>query len=475
MINLGLQRISLLLQPLFQAHPALPWKAIHIAGTNGKGSVAALLSTCLSQPRSSRRCRVGRFTSPHTVDRWDCITLDQRVVNRESFLAAERRVQARNVEAGIGASEFEVLTATAFELFTDHGMDVAVVECGLGGRLDATNVLRSQDVLVSVLTKVGLDHVEFLGDTLPKVAAQKTGIFKSGVPVVVDPSNPPEVMEVVQQRLKQLRLESEGRPQNVSGVGPSVLPERYKSLLEGGQFLDLGLATHQRQNVVTALTAYDVAVQRLSEGRPTDVEGTDHVENVVKRLPDLVRAAQASLPGRLQWLSLPKHLSPFDTTKQVLLDGAHNPQSAEGLAEYVSTHLRSPTRIVTWVLAVKKEKDVRSLLSILLRPSDNVVTCSFGPVDGMPWVQSTPAAELAEIAREFVTSGKVEVGRPTRETGGQSEGDVAAAIKRAVEIAGDGKIGIAGSLYLVGDVLRLVRDGEAAAAADADAAAGGGE
>ncbi|KAK5256123.1 folylpolyglutamate synthase, partial [Exophiala xenobiotica] len=217
MIKLGLQRISALLNPLFTTYPnTLPWKAIHIAGTNGKGSIASLISTFLSNSGYS----VGRFTSPHLIDRWDCITLNQRVVERERFLAAEAKVRQRSESDNVGASEFELLTATAFELFTDAKVDVAVVECGLGGRLDATNVLRQGDVLVSVLAKVGLDHTEFLGDTVEKVAREKTGIFKAGVPVVVDGSNTPEVLDVVRERMAALGS-SEG--------GPFVLDEQQSS------------------------------------------------------------------------------------------------------------------------------------------------------------------------------------------------------------------------------------------------------
>ena len=112
----------------------------------------------------------------------------------------ERRFKERSVTEGIGASEFEILTASAFQLFTDAEVDVAVVECGMGGGKDATNVLRNGDVVVSVVTKVGLDHVEFLGGTIGEIAREKVGIFKGGESaVVVDGSNEKEVLEVVEE------------------------------------------------------------------------------------------------------------------------------------------------------------------------------------------------------------------------------------------------------------------------------------
>lgn len=451
MINLGLQRVSHLVQPLFTAHLTLPWKAIHIAGTNGKGSIAALISTFLSSSGYS----VGRFTSPHLIDRWDCITLNQRVVERERFLAVERKFKQRSVAEGLGASDFEILTVTAFELFTDEGVNVAVVECGLGGRLDATNVLRQQDVLVSVLAKVGLDHTAFLGDTVEKVAGEKVGIFKPGVPVVVDESNLASVLEVVRVKLQEEGWDGRGED------GVFVLPEQQRSVLEE-MLKQSGLATHQRQNLLTAFTAYYLAEQRLALTTSTS-STSGNASRLMRNLPSLIDQAQASLQGRLEWLALPATLIPPTHRTQVpykaLLDGAHNPQSALALAEYVNKHLRAdPLVPVTWILAAKNDKDVRSILSILLRPSDQVVTCSFGPVDGMSWVKSMDAAELLNVAKVF-TGAKVEAAEG---------GSVRAAIGRAVELAEEvrGPVCLAGSLYLAGDVLRLVREVEGVSVVD---------
>ncbi|KAI1617042.1 folylpolyglutamate synthase [Exophiala viscosa] len=456
MITLGLQRITHLLQPLFTSHPnGLPWKAIHIAGTNGKGSIAALVSTFLSQSGY----RVGRFTSPHLIDRWDCITLDQRLVERERFLEVESRVKRRNQGPDGAASEFEILTATAFELFTDAGVDVAVVECGLGGRLDATNVLRREDVLVSVLAKVGLDHVDFLGSTIEQIAREKVGIFKLGVPVVVDLSNDPSVLAVVQERRRE-----------IGGAGGRhyLKDKEEENLLESAK--KMRLAKHQYENLVTAYTAYCAAQWRLIWPEDASTESEAEVDadllarmeewfraearlvKTAQNLPDLMAAAKASLRGRLEWLVLPAELVPSAVrrTQPILLDGAHNVQSAQALGSYVNTRLRQGGKPVTWVLAMKSDKDIRSILSVLLKRSDRVVTCAFGPVDGMPWVKSMDSANLAEVVQEF-THDRVEAAEG---------GSIQAALMRAVEIAEqEGSICVAGSLYLVSDVLRLIRDG----------------
>ncbi|OAP60849.1 hypothetical protein AYL99_05851 [Fonsecaea erecta] len=498
MINLGLQRITQLLNPLFSANPTLPWRAVHIAGTNGKGSVAALVSTFLDH----LGYKVGRFTSPHIIDRWDCITLNKQVVERDRFLRVEQHFRDRCAKENINASEFEILTAAAFQLFTDAKVDVAVIECGLGGRLDATNVLRPEDVVVSVLTKVGLDHVDFLGNSLEAITREKVGIFKPEVPVVLDQSNQRNVIDVAENRLKELGWGGNG----AAGVYISV-EEKRRELDE--VIRRLGLAKHQGQNLYLAFSCFRLAEERLSEVYAPRPPGTtersptplifprDYLvstdrkrfEAVKQSLEILIPQAQSSLPGRLQWLALPPHLWPENlqhmtafsrpghTLKaEVLLDGAHNQQSAAALAAYVDVQWRRPdpksSLPVTWLLSVKNDKEADEILRLLLGPTDNVVTCSFGAVEGMPWVKSMSAVELAKIARKY-TSGAVEalfderigdiVGQHVETT---PDKKMRVIIRQAVSIASrdskdsslELKLCITGSLYLVGDVLRCVRN-----------------
>lgn len=463
MINLGLSRITSLVRPLFSVHDPLPWRAIHIAGTNGKGSIASYVSTFLSH----QGYKVGRFTSPHLINRWDCIWLNSRVVERDVFLAVESELKARSTEEGIQASEFEILTAVAFELFTRHGMDFGVVECGLGGRLDATNALRPQDVAASVLAKVGLDHTEFLGGTLQEIAGEKCGIFKHGVPVVVDESNDQVIKGVVEDKLKEVNP----GPGNAEDLW-FKLPTNQAAILETDSIRDVGLADHQKQNLTTALTAYYTVEQRqpLSQTASQDMMGQtpdSRMDSTIQHLPQLIKDSHASIRGRLEWLSLPAHLLPSSKrgqNVQVLIDGAHNPQSASALASYVDNHIRSNNKndshlskqqpTVTWLMGMKQGKEANTILQTLLRDGDNVVTCSFGPVDGMPWVQSLDASDLADKVRQC-TSGHVE-SAPAAPNKGHN---VASAIALAVTTAGGGPLCIAGSLYLVGDVLRLVEQG----------------
>jgi folylpolyglutamate synthase len=216
MIELGLQRISRLLS---QTH--LPWRAIHVAGTNGKGSICVYISGMLeaynnsSFRKLSKRpaIRHGRFTSPHLVDRWDCISINQKTVSSALFHEIEKKVLLRNATEDINASEFELLTATAFEIFTHEKVDIGVIEVGMGGRLDATNILgvpvdadhtSGESItralpLATAIAKIGLDHQSFLGTTLQAIASEKAGILKPTVPLVYDSSNPPEVHDTFQE------------------------------------------------------------------------------------------------------------------------------------------------------------------------------------------------------------------------------------------------------------------------------------
>ena len=183
MIDLGLARIGRLLQATPQS-----WRAIHVAGTNGKGSICAYLSAALR----SNGLSCGRFTSPHLIDRWDCINVNGRAVSETVFRDVEKAVRQRDQAESLGATEFELLAATAFGVFQREKVEVGVVEVGLGGKLDATNALRHK--VVTVIAKIGLDHQSFLGNTLEEIALQKAGIMRPGVPCVVDGSNHPSCL-----------------------------------------------------------------------------------------------------------------------------------------------------------------------------------------------------------------------------------------------------------------------------------------
>ncbi|KAI9042573.1 dihydrofolate synthase [Aspergillus affinis] len=411
MIELGLSRISRLVQ-----QTSLNWQAIHIAGTNGKGSISAYLSHLLT----SGGVRCGRFTSPHLVDRWDCITIGERVVQESLFRQIEAQVKLRDQTLGIGASEFELLTATAFEIFHHEQVEVGVVEVGMGGRLDSTNILK--DVLVSVIAKIGLDHQNLLGNTIEEITREKAGILKRGVPCVVDGTNSPAVITTLQDRIKELNIDA-------TYTHPETPNEHSPSL--GQLFSKLDLLPHQQANMCCAVSALKFALPKL---RPDS--GVDSL------LPHL---SNVEWPGRLQSISLAPLIA---REEPILLDGAHNTQSAEVLRQYVDRRLRPQSGNITWVIAASRGKDIPELFGSIIKEGDRVVTTAFGPVDGMPWVKAVEPEELATCVQSFPGIGEV-----------QSYGkDIVAAIDWAAKEANGSPLVIAGSLYLVSDVLRHLRE-----------------
>jgi dihydrofolate synthase len=402
MIDLGLARISRLL-----ARTPQSWKAVHVAGTNGKGSICAYLSAMLH----GHGLRCARFTSPHLVDRWDCIVVDEQPVSEALFRDAERLVSQRDRDGGVGATEFELLTATAFEIFEREKVAYGVVEVGMGGTLDATNAMHHK--AVAVIAKIGLDHQGFLGDTLEAIARHKAGIMRPGVPCVVDPTNRPSVMDAIRAHAKDVGAEV---------FTPRPALDHPSTLAWEG---------HQLQNFACAEAAL-----RLVCGKSSSPFAFEDARS------------NMSWPGRLDVVDLGKLTA---HQGKVLLDGAHNPQSAEILAACVEDRLRSDADSITWVLAASAGKDLSGILEPLLQPQDHVTAVQFGPVDGMPWVKAADPTTILQVVRELgVTPSRLH----------DAGDDVHAALQWASTTANSGPIVIAGSLYLVSDTLRLLRSAE---------------
>jgi folylpolyglutamate synthase/dihydrofolate synthase len=473
MIELGLQRISRLLS---KTH--LPWRAIHVAGTNGKGSICVYISGMLEAynesplriQRKQPRIRHGRFTSPHLIDRWDCISINQKPVSSALFHEIEKKVLLRNAREDINASEFELLTATAFEIFTHEKVDIGVIEVGMGGRLDATNVLgqavqseSSEEPiiraapLVTAIAKIGLDHQTFLGSTLQAIAAEKAGILKPGVPLVYDSSNPAEVTSTFQTLASQI-----GAPiSNLMSLIGHASDSAHQSIAQTLPLPDiesLGLSpedttpAHTRQNTSVALQATLIALNQFIPTTPSN-QNNDLIPTL------LAVPSKTVFPGRLQALniqSLARRKAP------ILLDGAHNAQSAAVLAEAVAKIRNEPSPTgasakVTWLLAASDSKNIEELLAPLLKLGDAFCAVEFGPVDGMPWVKAMGSEKVGRAARAVL--GEQESNETDVEEWAFGR-DVVGGLKRASEIANEGPLVVAGSLYLVGSVLRALREGE---------------
>jgi folylpolyglutamate synthase/dihydrofolate synthase len=406
MIELGLGRISRLVR-----HTPQSWKAIHVAGTNGKGTICAYISAMLHA--SGVRC--GRFTSPHLIDRWDCITINEEIVQERVFREAEDAVKQRDHMEGIGASEFELLTATAFEIFAREKIEMGVVEVGLGGRLDATNIMENK--AVTIISKIGLDHQTFLGNTIEAIARQKAGIMRPGVPCVIDKTNPPSVLNVVEDYAKEI-----GTDLILSSTDSTFLDQLSEDDFE----------PHQWENLACAHTAFHLAYTKT----------TSPLHRLLPAIQNF------TWPGRLQMTDI---RTITGRQEAILLDGAHNAQSAEVLGAYVNHKLRPTSNRVTWVFAASSGKELNSLLKPVLKPDDCITAVAFGPVDGMPWVKATNPEDILKAAAEIGVDKALQYNAGT---------DISAALRWATEVAAGGPLVIAGSLYLVSDVLRLSRKAE---------------
>ena len=296
-------------------NPQKNFRAIHVAGTNGKGAVCAMLDSALR----FAGLRVGRYTSPHLVKLNERFFLDGRPIDDATLEAASSRV-SKSICRPDGPDPqkipdltfFEALTAVAFLVYADAKVDCAVLETGLGGRLDATNVCVPE---LCVVTRIGLDHCDWLGDTVEKIAAEKAGIIKPGVPVVLG-ENAPEVRAVVEARAKEVGAPFFYAPDIASAAD---LPRGFP--LAG---------TFNRENAVTALAALGI----LGKG---DARG---LANVV-------------WPGR------------FQRVGKFIVDGAHNPPAARALAEALKALAPCPTKNLALIAGFCGDKDVGEVLSIL--------------------------------------------------------------------------------------------------------------
>ena len=322
-IRPGLENIRAVCAAL--GDPQTRFKAIHVAGTNGKGAVCALLDVALRE----RGLRVGRYTSPHLVRLNERFFLDGSPVDDATLDRLANRVRqillAPRSSLLPELTFFEALTAVAFLLYADVGVDHAVLECGLGGRLDATNVCTPE---LCVITKVGLDHCDWLGDTVEKIAAEKAGIVKPGVPVVLG-RNEPSVRAVVEARAKEV-----GAP---FFYAPDLAAEEEipHDIPLGGAF--------NRENAMTALAALKVLVKDVLHG-----ESDGWRESICSGMAKVV------WPGR------------FQRVGDFIVDGAHNPPAARALRESLErlNPSGSPLRL-NLIAGFCGDKDVDQVLSIL--------------------------------------------------------------------------------------------------------------
>ncbi len=339
-MKLGLDRVAEGARRWGAPHLAFP--ALHVAGTNGKGSVSAMAASVLRKAGH----KVGLFTSPHLHRLTERIRVDGREISRKdlSRLASE----LAGILAGPGAPEvtfFEAMTLIALRRFAEACVDIAVVEVGLGGRLDATNIVSP---LVTVITSIGYDHTDWLGPDLRSIAREKAGILKPGVPAVMG-SIPREVEPYFQGRAKRLGCPSWwlGRDYDLSQTEDRAGPFSYQGPFTTLDRISVPLqGFHQQRNAAMAITA-------LTALREQGVDLTDR-----------------NLRQGLQETVWPARFEAMQTQPQVILDAAHNPHGAEALALELR---RLPKARTVLFFGVLIDKDVRSMLEHLRPLASKVI------------------------------------------------------------------------------------------------------
>jgi dihydrofolate synthase/folylpolyglutamate synthase len=397
--------------------PHRKFRSVHVAGTNGKGSTSAFIASMLQ----AAGYRVGLYTSPHLVSFTERIRINAVLITEAKVveLAARVRDAARKAEGpgGMGAFSptfFEVTTAMAFTYFAEEGVDIAVIEVGMGGRLDSTNVITP---LVSVITNIELEHTEFLGTTLTEIAGEKAGIIKQGVPVVTGAMQQ-EVITVIER-------EAAAREAGVYRLSNDFMPVPVAS--RRAQIFDYrGITVSYEKVRINMLGRYQVDNASLALAT---IECLRNAGILVDEAAVRRGLEQARWEGRLELVA---------RKPDIYLDGAHNPASARMLAATVR-EMKSAYRRTVLIIGILQDKDCGGIIAALAPLVDHVI------VTKPDYSRAMDVQALASAIRKLHGS----VG--TAETVGD-----AIAMARDNELPDD-LVLITGSLYMVGDARAVFR------------------
>lgn len=426
----GLSRVTELLERLDNPQNKIP--CIHIAGTNGKGSIAAMLASILQ----AAGYRTGLYTTPHLTSYRERISVNQNDISETDFCRAAEIVQEAAAAMEETPSEFERFTPMAFIHFLRKKCDIAIIETGMGGRLDATNVIAHSEL--DVIAHIAMDHTEYLGDSLEKIAAEKAGIIHAGSEVVMMKQT-----EAVEAVIRDRCISQEGAvlhvtaPEQLSVYDYSL--EGFRFSYRGRKELFLPMAgSYQQSNVITVLDAADILISK----------GWEIPECAVRKGLEQVR-----WPARFEILQ--RH-------PLVLLDGAHNADGMRALTETLKTLL--PDRKIIMVMGVLADKEYPEMLRMILPHAGTFIAAE------PDQIRALPAAKLAEEANNALED-LLEI---NGKAGNQSEslrnhpgagledrtvlcgGTIRESLQLACSLCPpDGVICIAGSLYQAGETRRF--------------------
>ena len=350
----GLERINRLLNALDNPQDKFP--AIHIAGTNGKGSISVMVASALQK----EGYRVGLFTSPYIVNFRERITVNGEYIPEDDLCRLSEKVKNTNIDV----TEFEFITAVGFLYFAETGCDIVVAETGLGGRLDATNTLKN--VAISVITKIGLDHTAILGNTIEKITHEKCGIIKNN-----------KVVTISSQSEKALKVIKEFAPDVIIPEIPKIV----SSNITGNTFIYKG------------------------EGFSTSLLGAFQIENAAAAIEVLrncgYKISNDSIKCGIKNAFIPARMEILSKKPLIILDGAHNPDGAMELSKFMEDYSGK----ITALIGVMKDKDYKEVLSLTLKHCKSVVCVA--PND-LP--RALKGEELIKEAKKYCSDATFESG-----------------------------------------------------------------
>ena len=415
-MRLGLSRIRRLTELL--GNPQESYRTIHVTGTNGKGSVSALTAAALSASGVS----TGIFTSPHLVLYNERMRVNGKDISDEDFartLARTRDAAKKMIDGGEESpTQFEVLTAAAFLYFAEQKVDYAVIEVGLGGLLDSTNIIKP---VACAITNVTLEHADMCGGTLAGVAEHKAGIIKDGIPVVTAAKGMP--LGVIRRRAKQHNAPLYVMDEDFSAERLSQTPEGQIISFSAPAFslpdwqYELSLAAnYQVEN--SAVAAALLAVLGQQDARVS------------------MKAARGAFlrttwPGRFERMDM--------GAQKIVVDGAHNPAGVKALREALDSAFPAEPRV--FLLGILHDKAIEEMLDKLLRPEDTVVV-------------TQPDSARAEVAERLADEVQKRAGNVTVEP------DRERALQCALSLAKDAVLCCTGSLYLIGELRAKILEGK---------------
>jgi len=424
-LDLSLNRIKRVLKILKEPQEHVPM--IHVTGTNGKGSVCAYISSVLLE----KGLKVGRFTSPHLIRWHECIQINNVDITDEELNDVLFEVHETTCAYNAPLSQFEALTVAAFLHFSRSNCDVNVIEVGMGGRDDATNVCNAP--LMSIITSIGLDHMAFLGNTTSKIGENKAGIIKSGCPCIIPSTLVDEARETVANYARKLQS-----PLHIVKAPAILLDESNQiATFEGMKFRLPLLGEHQLMNSALAISALRLLAATLHSAKfnLTDEDIADGMYRV-------------RWPARLQFIAW--------NNKRVLIDGAHNEDGGRALRQFINTlKCDDGSQLkVNWIMGMLSSKDHGQFFKETLSPGDSLSVVPVVP--NVDWLFSADTTTLVDLARDICPQlrdinehGSVYDALDVLTAQHDSDGFVTAPNRLIV---------VTGSLHLCGNVLTKTRD-----------------